>query len=100
MCYSNHFIMFKSYFISDSEHVESILVSFLKLLNSDQICPLEVAWKLEDVLFIFESFKVIYIFSLPLKFNCATNENEEVIVCLEKSPSFFISISHCKDDYK
>lgn len=53
--------MFKSYFICDSEHVESIfsLSELIKLLNSYQICPLEVAWMLEDVLFICESFIVI-----------------------------------------
>ena len=91
--------MFKSYFISDSacrEHFSE----FIKIAKFRSNLSLRGCLETRDVLFIFESFKVIYISSVPLKFNCATNENEEVIVCLEKCPSFFISISHCKDDYK
>ena len=67
--------------------VESNFADLVDLLNSDRICSLEVAWILEDIAIIKDSFNFISYSSIPLRSNRAaltlTNaakEKEEVIV--------------------
>ena len=54
-------------------------------LNSDKVCPLKVAWILEDINLISESFPSISFLSVPFKCNRAAlaltsyaKEKEEV----------------------
>ncbi|KAL0013847.1 hypothetical protein SO802_000916 [Lithocarpus litseifolius] len=79
--------------------VESNFAELVDLLNSDRICSLEVAWILEDIAIIKDSFNFISFSSIPLRCNRAAlalanaaKEKEEVIVLLEECPSFFFPI--------
>ena len=75
--------------------VECNFAELVELLNSDRICSLEVAWTLEDISCIRESFVIISFSSIPLRCNhavlalaSAAKEEEDAIVWLEECPSF------------
>ena len=79
--------------------VECNFAELVDLLNSDRICSLEVTWILEDISIIKDSFVLISFSSIPLHCNCAalaltnaTKVKEEVIIWLEKCPSFLFLI--------
>ena len=46
--------------------VESNFAELVDLLNSDRICSLEVAWILEDIAIIKDSFNFISYSSIPI----------------------------------
>ena len=79
--------------------VECNFAELVDLLNSDRICSLEVAWILEDIAIIKDSFNFISFSGIPLRCNRAAlalanaaKEKEEVIVWLEECPSFLFPI--------
>ena len=79
--------------------VECNFVEVVELLNSNRICSLEVAWILDDIAIIKDSFNFISFSSIPLRCNRAAivlanavKEKEEVIVWLEECPSFLLPI--------
>ena len=79
--------------------VECNFAKLVELLNSDRICSLEVAWTLEDISCIRESFVFISFSSIPLLCNHAvlalagaTKEEDKAIVWLEECPSFLFPI--------
>ncbi|XP_065633239.1 uncharacterized protein LOC136069073 [Quercus suber] len=79
--------------------VECNFAELVDLLNSDRICTLEVAWILEDIAIIKDSFNFISFSSIPLRCNRAAlalanaaKEKEEVILWLEECPSFLFPI--------
>ena len=51
--------------------VESNFVELVDLLNFDRICSLEVAWILDDIAIIKDSFNFISFSSIPLRCNRA-----------------------------
>ena len=79
--------------------VECNFAEVVELLNSNRICSLEVAWILDDIAIIKDSFNFVSFSSIPLRCNCAAlvlvnaaKEKEEVIVWLEECPSFLLPI--------
>ena len=79
--------------------VECNFAELVNLLNSDRTCCLEVAWIIEDICLIRDSFSFIPFHSIHLRYNCAAlaltsaaKENEEVIAWLKECPSFLFSI--------
>ncbi|KAK9998270.1 hypothetical protein SO802_017873 [Lithocarpus litseifolius] len=74
--------------------VESNFAELVDLLNSDRICSLEVAWILEDIAIIKDSFNFISFSSIPLRCNRAAlalanaaKEKEEAIISMELAVS-------------
>ena len=79
--------------------VECNFAELVDLLNSDRICSLEVTWILEDISIIKDSLVLISFSSIHLHCNCAalalangTKVKEDVIIWLEKCPSFLFLI--------
>ena len=79
--------------------LECNFAELVDLLNSGRICSLEVAWILEDIAIIKDSSNFISFSSIPLRCNRAAlalanaaKGKEEVIVWLEKCPSFLFPI--------
>ena len=82
--------------------LESTFGELVDVLSFDSICPLEVAWTLEDINLICESFNSFSFVSVPLKCNRAAlvlssvaKEKGETYSWFEECPSFLFPIVHC-----
>ena len=83
----------------DKFMLECNFAEHVNLLNSDKILCLEVAWIIEDIGLIRDSFSFISFHSIPLQCNhaalalaSAAKENEKAIIWLEECPYFFFPI--------
>ena len=82
--------------------LESTFGELVVLLSSDIVCPLEVAWTLEEINLICESFNSFSFVSVPLKCNRAAlvlasvaKEKGETYSWFEECPSFLFPIVQC-----
>ena len=74
----------------------------MDLLSCDSVCPLEVAWTLEDINLICEIFNSFSFVSVPLKCNRAAlvltsvaKEKWETYSWFEECPHFLFPIVQC-----